>query len=134
MDQRVAEFLKSKQVIAVVGMSPDPSRPSRYVPEFLERKGHHIIPIHPILEKIGHWQTKKSLSDAKEVTAVLIYMSPRNVDRKVEEAIDLRIPWIWLPLGVRTRLAQKVEHAGLRLIQDRCPKIEWGKLSEIGLL
>ncbi len=129
MEQMIATFLSTPQIIAVVGMSPDAARPSRYVPEFLERKGHTIIPIHPILKEIGHWRTKRSLREAKGATAVLIYMSPRNVDRVVEEAIKLKIPWIWLPLGVETSLAEEVSQNGLVLIQDRCPKIEWERLN-----
>ncbi len=130
MDEIIREFLMTPQKIAVVGMSPDPSQPSRYVPEFLEEKGHEIIPIHPVLEEIGHWKPKKKLEDVKNPTAVIIYLSQRNVDRMVKKAIELNIPLIWLPLGITTILKKEAEFRGITLIQDKCPKIEWNRLAK----
>lgn len=128
VDNFIRRFLRTSQKIAVIGISPDPSRPSRYVPEFLEEKGHVILPVHPVLEKIGKWNTKKNLEDVSDPTAVLIYLSNRNVDKAVMKAVQLRIPVIWLPLGVTTTLREKVKVEGITLIENRCPKIEWERL------
>ncbi len=123
-DAELSSFLKHRQKLAIMGMSPDPSLPSHSIPKFLEEKGHEIIPIHPILPHIGHWKSYRKLDEVDGISGVLIYFSPRNVDRAVQEAINLKIPVVWLPLGVTNGLKEQVEAQGLSYVEDKCPKIE----------
>ncbi len=128
-DEQIIEFLKTPQRIAIVGMSQYEDRASHFVPKFLAEQGHIFIPVHPMLSVIAGEKVYKTLDLVEPIPdAVIIYISMRNVDKIVSQAIDLGIKLIWLPLDITSTLRSKAEEKGIIFIEDKCPKIEWKNL------
>lgn len=129
----IARIARDSRVIAVVGLSPDPSRPSHGVARFLQAQGYRVIPVNPghdgqtILGETVYARLADIPADAG-VDMVDIFRRSEAVPEIVEEAIaalpDLRT--IWMQIGVRhAEAAARAEAAGLTVVQDRCPKIEF---------
>ncbi len=138
-DDLIRSVLKSVKTIAMVGASENPARPSFFVLKYLLERGYKIIPVNP--GKAGGsflGQTVYArLADIPEpVDMVDIFRSSAAAAGVVDEALAMqpkpRI--IWMQLTVRNdEAAAKAEAAGLTVIMNRCPKIEYGRLSaEIG--
>lgn len=133
-DGYVADILKTVKTIAVVGASPNPSRPSHGVMGFLLSKGYQVIPVNPgqagktILGRAVYGR----LADIPEpVDMVDVFRASDHVGAVVDEALALDPPpkVIWTQLGVRDDgAAARAEAAGLRVVQDRCPAIEYPRL------
>lgn len=133
-DGYVADILKTVKTIAVVGASPNPSRPSHGVMGFLLSKGYRVIPVNPgqagktILGRAVYGR----LADIPEpVDMVDVFRASDHVGAVVDEALALDPPpkVIWTQLGVRDDgAAARAEAAGLRVVQDRCPAIEYPRL------
>ena len=134
-DERIARILGQVRVIALVGASPKPQRPSHEVMEFLLSRGYEVIPINPgqaggeILGRRVH----ASLSDLpKPVDMVDIFRNSEAAGAVVEEALALpaKPAVIWMQLGVRNEeAAAKARAAGVEVVMDRCPKIELRRLA-----
>ncbi|MDM7457916.1 MAG: CoA-binding protein [Paracoccus sp. (in: a-proteobacteria)] len=132
-DQDIARIATSAKVIAVVGLSPNPSRPSWGVARYLQSQGYRVIPVNPghvgktILGETVH----ASLSDIPPETGVDmvdIFRRSEAVAAIVDEVLTSLpgVGTIWTQLGVRDdRAAARARKAGLTVIQDRCPKIEF---------
>ena len=140
-DSVIAAVLSSVRTIAIVGASANTSRPSYFVLKYLLAKGYRVIPVNPGLagQEIAGQKVVASL-DALEAPVDMIDIF-RNADAAldvVREAIPLKaklgLKVIWMQLGVRNdTAAAEAEAAGLQVIMNRCPKIEYGRLSgEIG--
>ncbi|WP_322865380.1 CoA-binding protein [Aquicoccus sp. G2-2] len=133
-DEHVRDVLTRTKVIAVVGVSANPARPSHYVSEFLVEKGYRVIPVNPGLagqEMFGE-TVRGALSEIDEpVDMVDIFRRPDAVESVVDEALaafpDLQT--VWMQLGVINQAAaQKARARGVDVIMDRCPKIEIPRL------
>ena len=131
-DDLLRDVLKRTEVIACVGVSPNPVRPSHYVGRYLSLKGYRVIPVNP-----GHAgktllgeTVVASLAEAEEADMVDVFRRPDAVPGIVEEALDLpKLRTIWLQIGVRhDEAAARAEAEGITVIQDRCPKIEYQRL------
>ncbi len=127
-------ILQRTKVIALVGVSMNPVRPSYYVARYLGLKGFKVIPVNP-----GHagshlfGQTVHgSLSDISEpVDMVDIFRRSESVPPIVDEAINVfpHLKTIWMQIGVENpEAAAKAEAKGIDVIQNRCPKIEYQRL------
>jgi predicted CoA-binding protein len=119
--------------IALVGASPrGPSRASWRVMKYLQLQGYKVYPVNPNAKGvfINGEITYGSLNDVpKKVDLVDIFRRSSKVASVVDEAIELKIPYIWMQLDVIDRLAaKKAENAGAIVIMDRCPAIEIPKL------
>ena len=131
-DALLARILKSVNTIAMVGASTNWNRPSYFVMKYLQGKGYRVIPVNPGAagqELLGE-TVRASLSDITEpVDMVQVFRKPEAVPPIADEAIAIGAKVLWLQLGVRhDAAAAKAEAAGLTVIQDRCPKIEFGRL------
>lgn len=135
-DDELRRILRATRVIAVVGVSPNPIRPSYFVARYLGLKGFTVIPVNPGHageEILGH-RVHGSLADipkAARVDMVDIFRRSEAVPAIVEEALrelpDLRT--IWMQIGVRHEAAAaRAGAAGISVVQDRCPKIEYQRL------
>ncbi|MBN8843805.1 MAG: CoA-binding protein [Sphingomonadales bacterium] len=134
-DAEIRELLGQPRRIAVVGASPNPSRPSNGVLAFLVRQGHDVIAVNP-----GH---AGGTIHGAPVVATLANVEPpaeivdifRNSDQAgaaVDEAIVHGAKAVWLQIGVIDQAAAKrAEAAGLTVVMDRCPKVE---IPRLGLL
>lgn len=138
-DADIAAMLKSSRTFAVIGASGDTSRPSHGVMRFLKAKGYKVIPVNPTLEgrKILGVGVRKDLSEVRQpVDVVDIFRNSKAALEAVRAAIRekqrLKIKTVWMQLGVvNEEAAAEARAAGLAVVMDRCPKIEYARL--IGL-
>ncbi|RUX75570.1 CoA-binding protein [Mesorhizobium sp. M7A.F.Ca.US.006.04.2.1] len=135
----IAGILNSVKTVAMVGASANDVRPSYFVLKYLLAKGFSVFPINPgqAGKEILGRMTYARLADIPEpIDMVDIFRAPAAVPGIVDEALRLDpLPKvIWMQLGVRhDEAAARAEAAGIKVVMNRCPKIEYGKLSgEIG--
>jgi len=137
-DAELKDILCSVHHIALVGASPKPHRPSNIVMRFLQEKGYRVIPVNP-----GHGGGEingeavyASLADIPgNIDMVDIFRRTDAVSGIVDAAIDLAsdkdIRVVWMQLGViAAEAARRAEAAGLKVIMDHCPKIEYERLMQ----
>jgi O-acetylhomoserine (thiol)-lyase len=131
-DALIRRVLQSVNVIAMVGASTNPNRPSYFVMKYLQGKGYRVIPINPGAagQTLLGETVRGSLADiAESVDMVQVFRKSDAAPAIVDEAIKIGAPVVWMQLGVRhDAAAAKAEAAGLTVIMDRCPKIEFGRL------
>ena len=116
---------------AVVGCSPDPARDSHGVAAFLQGKGIEIVPVNPNAagEEILGERCVASLAEAGEVDVVDIFRRSESAGAHVDEAVAAGAKAVWMQLGVVDEdAAQRARDAGLLVVMDRCPKIDWPRL------
>lgn len=136
-DALIRDILLTHKTVAMVGASPNKVRPSYFVMKYLLAKGYDVIPVNPgqAGKKILGQQVYASLNDIPvPIDIVDIF---RNADAALsitKQAIAIGAKIIWMQLGVINHEAAKLaENANLIVIMNRCPKIEYGRLSgEIG--
>jgi len=122
------EILRLCRVFAVVGLSPKPFRDSHRVARFLQEHGYRIIPVYPREERILGEKVYGSLPDIPEAVDVVdLFRRSDAVEPFVDQAIAMRAKVIWMQLGVvHEKAAEKARAAGLQVVMDRCPVIEYG--------
>jgi len=122
----IYELLSRVKTIAVVGLSESPMRPSHGVSVYMQAAGYKIIPVNPqIAEALGEKSypslLEMPLEVAEKIDLVDVFRRPEYVDEIVEQAIQLKIPAIWLQEGViNQRAAEKARRAGIFVVMDRC--------------
>jgi uncharacterized protein len=140
-DEQIRSVLRAAKTIAMVGASDNPARPSFFVLKYLLERGYRMIPVNP--GKAGGsilgQKVYARLQDVPEpIDMVDIFRASEAAGGVVDEALALSpLPkFIWMQLTVRNdAAAARAEAAGLTVIMNRCPKIEYGRLSaEIGWL
>lgn len=140
-DSYIAGILQSVRVFALVGASANPARPSFFVTRYLLSKSYQVHPVNPGLagQQILGQQVYASLAEVPApVDVVDIFRNAEAALQITRAAIELKeklqIKVIWMQLGVRNdTAAAEAEAAGLQVVMNRCPKIEYGRLSgEIG--
>lgn len=121
-EEEIKSLLKRVQVIAVVGLSPQPSRPSYRVASNLQRFGYRIIPVRPAVEAVLGERAYARLAEIPEkIDMVDVFRAPEYVDAIVEECIALGIKAIWLQDGVVNEpAALRAQAAGMTVVMDRC--------------
>jgi predicted CoA-binding protein len=136
-DAYIGDILANCRTFAFVGASPTQSRPSYFAMKYLMAKGYRVIPVNPVYvgkELLGQ-KIFASLADIKEsVDVVDMFRGPDVAPEVVREAIAIGAKVMWMQLGIRNDdAAEMAEKAGLKVVMNRCPKIEYGRLSgEIG--
>ena len=134
-DSYIRGILNTVKTIAMVGISPKDNRPSYFAFKYLMERGYRMIPINPgqAGKSILGQKVYAKLSDIPEpVDMVDIFRASEHVLPVVKEAVTLqpKPQVIWMQLMVRNDEAAKVaEDAGLKVVMNRCPKIEYGRLS-----
>ena len=120
------QILKRWRVIAVVGLSPDPARPSHSVASLLKRRGYTIVPVNPrISEVLGEKAHPDLRSIPFPVEIVDIFRRSELVGPIVDDAIAIGAKAVWMQLGVIDEAAaNRAREAGLEVAMDRCPAIE----------
>jgi uncharacterized protein len=122
----IYDLLSRAKTIAVVGLSQSPMRPSHGVSAYMQSAGYKIVPVNPqITEALGE-KAYPSLLElppgvARKIDLVDVFRRPEYVDEIVEQAIQLKLPAIWLQEGViNERAAEKARTAGMFVVMDRC--------------
>ncbi len=138
-DNLIRGILNSVKTIAMVGISPRDNRPSFFAFKYLQERGYRMIPVNPRQEgkEILGQKVYARLSDIHEpIDMIDIFRSSKDALPVVQEALTLmpKPQVIWMQLTIRNDEAAKLaEDAGLKVVMNRCPKIEYGRLSsEIG--
>ncbi len=126
------EILNSSRVVAVVGLSPNPDRPSYRVASYLKENGYKIIPVNPKAGGIlGEVCYPDLGSIPKSVDMVNIFQRAEEVPAIVEEAIKIRAKAVWMQEGViNEEAAARAREAGLAVVMDRCMFKEHRKLQK----
>jgi predicted CoA-binding protein len=122
----ITEILKTYRVVAVVGLSSDPGRPSHQVARYLQDHGYRIIPVNPGCQEVLGEKCYASLRDIPfPVEVVDIFRNVEAIPAIVDEAITVGAKAVWMQQGLEEpRSAQKARQAGLRVVMNRCMKVE----------
>jgi len=138
-DAYIRGILNTVRTIAMVGISPKDNRPSYFAFKYLGERGYNMIPVNPgqAGKEILGRKVYARLADIPEpVDMIDVFRAAQYAPQIVAEALALkaRPQVIWMQLGVRNdEAAATAEAAGLKVVMNRCPKIEYGRLSsEIG--
>jgi len=125
------QILNSSRVVAVVGLSPNPDRPSYRVASYLKEHGYRIIPVNPTAEEIMGEVSYPDLASIPEpVDVVDIFRRSEEVPAIVEDAIKIGAKAVWMQEGViNEQAAARARAAGLLVVMDKCMFKEHQKLS-----
>ena len=125
-EQEVITSLLKARRIAVVGMTPDPSRAGHYVPDFLRSRGKEIIPVNPTYPEVSGLKSYPTLKDVPgHVDVVLVFRRPEFCGQIAEEAAAIHAAGLWLQSGIYNDEARRIaEAAGMNFVQGRCMMVE----------
>jgi len=132
-DAGIRDLLRSQPRIAVIGASPDPSRPVFGVLRMLRRAGYDLVPISPAAHEIDGLRCYPTLADAVRETGhvdiVDVFRRPEACAEHAREAVEVGARCLWLQLGIANAEAGRIAHeAGLAVVMDRCTAIEHRRL------
>ena len=132
-DAYIREILTRARTIAMVGASPKASRPSYFAMKYLKEKGIRVIPVNPAQAGktiLGESVYASLPAIGEKVDIVDIFRNSDAALAITREAIAIGARVVWMQLGVRNdEAARLAEDAGLQVVMNRCPKIEYGRLS-----
>ncbi len=129
------EILSRSRTVAVVGLSPNPERPSYNVARYLQGQGYRIIPVNPNVDTILGQETYPDLTSIPDpVDVVDIFRRSEEVLPIVEQAIEIGAKAVWMQEGVvNEEAARRAREAGLSVVMDKCMLKEHVRLSSEGL-
>jgi predicted CoA-binding protein len=118
----IFDLLRRSKTIAVVGLSSSPLRPSHGVSAYLQTHGYRIIPVNPTIQvSLGEKSYASLLEVPQKIDIVNIFRRPEFVEAIVDQAIQLKVPAIWMQEGViHEKAAEKARQSGIFVIMDRC--------------
>jgi predicted CoA-binding protein len=133
-DEYIQGILDDVKTVALVGASDKEERPSYRVTKFLLEQGYKVIPVNPgkAGQEILGQKVAASLADIDEpIDMVDIFRNSEAAGNVTDEAIRIGAKVAWMQLGVvNEEAAKRAEEAGLRVVMDRCPKIEIPRLEQ----
>ncbi|MEV0625139.1 CoA-binding protein [Nonomuraea wenchangensis] len=123
----IRRLLTETRTWAFVGLSDNPHRTAYDQAGLLQTRGKRIIPVHPAAETVHGEPGHASLAEVREkVDVVAIYRRAEHAGQAVDEAVAIGAGAVWLPLGVVDEAAAwRAREAGLDVVMDRCPGVEW---------
>ena len=131
-DVLIRRILSSVRVIALVGASANWNRPAFFVMKYLQAKGYRVIPVNPGLagqELLGETVYADLAAIPEPVDMVQVFRRSEFAGAITDQAIAIGAKVLWMQLGIRDdQAAERATKAGLTVIMDRCPKIEYGRL------
>ncbi|HEY5161901.1 MAG TPA: CoA-binding protein [Terriglobales bacterium] len=118
----ITELLKRSKTIAVVGLSDSPLRASHGVSAYMQSQGYRIVPVNPTVDNVLGEDSYSSLLDVKEkIDIVNIFRRSEFVPDVVDQAIQLKVPAVWMQEGVvHEAAAEKARQAGILVVMDKC--------------
>ncbi len=132
-DTEIAALLAETRTIAMIGASDRPDRPSHGVMRFLQDRGYRVLPVNPQItgEHIhGEYVWRELAQIGEPIDMVDIFRRPQAAGDAVDEAIAAGAKSVWMQLGViNEAAAARAEAAGLKVVVDRCPVIEYRRMS-----
>ena len=131
-DEDIADLLRFTRTIALIGASDRPDRPSWGVMKALVDHGYRVLPVNPQItgEHVhGEYVWRELAQIGEPIDLVDIFRRPQAAGDAVDEAIAAGAKSVWLQIGViNHEAAARAEAAGLKVVMDRCPKIELARL------
>ena len=130
--EEICRMLRSIHTIAVVGLSPNPARPSFGVASAMQAHGYRIVPVRPLVQEILGETAYENLEDVPfKIDMVDVFRAPQHVPAIVESCIRLGVPRLWLQLGViHEEAARSAQEAGITVIMDRCMWRDFNQLCQ----
>jgi predicted CoA-binding protein len=130
MPKTTRELLDNATVIAVVGLSDNPTKISYVVARYMQEHGYRIIPVNPTVSEVLGEKAYPSLRDIPgKVDIVNVFRRPADVPPVAEDAIAIHASGLWLQQGITNEdAARKAEAAGLKVVQDCCIMVEHARL------
>jgi hypothetical protein len=118
----VTELLKRAKIIAVVGLSDNPMRVSHGVSAYMQSQGYRVIPVNPQIEScLGEKAYASLLQVPEKIDIVNVFRRPEFVEEVVDQAIQLKVPAIWMQEDViHEKAAEKARKAGIFVVMDSC--------------
>ncbi len=118
----ITELLRKAKTIAVVGLSSNPLRPSYGVSAYLQSQGYRVIPVNPEIQDVLGEDAYPSLLDVPDqIDIVDVFRRPEFVPEIVEQAIQRKVPAVWMQESViHEEAAAKARQAGIFVVMDRC--------------
>jgi predicted CoA-binding protein len=118
----IFDLLKRSRTIAVVGLSDSPLRPSHGVSAYMQTQGYRIIPVNPnIEESLGEKAYASLLEVPEKIDIVNVFRRPDQVEEVVDQAIQLKVPAIWMQEEVvNEKAAERARRAGIFVVMDLC--------------
>jgi hypothetical protein len=128
--EQIQHLLTNTTIWAVVGLGTNPDRPAFGVSQLLQTKGKRIVPVHPVATEVHGEPAFTSLKAAAaavgHIEVVDCFVNSDRVGEVVSDAIEIGADAVWLQLGViDNEAAERAAQAGLVVVMDRCPAIEW---------
>ena len=135
-DEKISQILKQVRTIAMIGASPNWERPSNISMRYLQGKGYRVIPVNPghVGKYINGEKAFFSIGDIPfEIDMINIFRSSSQVNTIADEVLSLysikAVAVVWMQLGIQNNnSAKRLEDAGINVIMNRCPKIEYNRL------
>jgi len=131
-DEDIANLLQNSRAIAMVGASDRPDRASHGVMKFLQNQGYRVFPVNPTItgEHVhGEFVWRELAQIGEPIDIVDIFRNSAEAGAAVDQAIAVGAKAVWMQLGViDVAAAARAEAAGLKVVMDRCPKIEIARL------
>lgn len=122
----IKDILKNTKIIAVVGLSPKPKRPSHSVSKAMQGFGYTIIPVRPVVDEVLGEKAYADLEEipedlCKKIDMVDVFRAADKISPIIDACIKLKIPLIWLQDGVVNEAeAARAQAAGIKVVMDRC--------------
>lgn len=131
-DEEIRDLLTGVRTIAMIGASDNPGRESHVVMGFLQRHGYRVLPVNPMItgEHVhGEYVWRDLAQIGEPIDMVDIFRRSEFAGEAVDQAIAAGAKAVWMQLGVIDEAAAaRAEAAGLKVVMNRCPKIEIGRL------
>lgn len=129
-DDALRVLLKAVRTIAVVGLSPQPARPSYRVAQAMQHYGYRIVPVRPLVDEVLGERAYASLADIPfQVDLVDVFRAAEHVPAIVGQCLALHLPAIWIQEGiVHEAAAQQARAGGMTVAMDRCLLKEYVRL------
>jgi hypothetical protein len=126
-DDATIERLLEAETWAVVGLRDNPARPAYGVARFLQQQGKRIVPVHQHPQDVFGETAYRSLADIPfPVDVVDVFVNSTRAGAVADEAVQIGAKGVWFQLGVVDEQAyERVASAGLEMVMNRCPVIEW---------
>lgn len=130
MPSELRQILSSAKNIAVVGLSPDESKPSNEVAKFLIERGFNVFPIYPKFDEIlGRKVYRNLIQIDQDIDIAVMFRKGEFASELVKDAVKKGVKTLWLQLGITNDEAGAVAREnGINFVQDRCIKIELQRL------
>jgi len=120
--EEICKLLRESHTVAVVGLSPNPARPSFHVAKALQQFGHRILPVRPLVDSVLGEKAYPDLESLPEIPDLVdVFRAAEHVPAVVESCIRLGIRKLWLQDGVvHEAAALRAQQAGITVVMDRC--------------